>query len=35
LEDGVLKEVADAVHASDGLAGTEAHIRGYRNKGIT
>ncbi len=32
LEDGVLKEVADAVHASDGLAGTEAHIRGYRNK---
>jgi len=35
LEDGVLKEVADAVHASDGLAGTEAHIRGYRNKGLT
>ena len=35
LEDGVLKEVVDAVHASDGLAGTEAHIRGYRDKGIT
>ena len=35
LEDGVLKEVADVVHASDGLAGTEAHIRGYRDKGIT
>jgi len=32
LEDGVLKEVADAVYASDGLAGTEAHIRGYRPK---
>lgn len=28
LEDGVLKEVADAAHASDGLAGTETHIRG-------
>ncbi len=28
LEDGVLKEVADAAHASDSLAGTETHIRG-------
>ncbi|TDJ75683.1 MAG: lipoprotein-releasing ABC transporter ATP-binding protein LolD [Proteobacteria bacterium] len=28
LEDGVLKKVADAAPASDGLAGTETHIRG-------
>jgi len=28
LEDGVLKEVADAAHASGGLAGAETHIKG-------
>ncbi len=28
LEDGVLKEVADAAHASRSLAGTETHVRG-------